>query len=250
MPEEKRPIFCPHCGTRNKHDAYMCDRCGERVYRPCADQPPPLGLAACGKCSAANEAHAFYCVDCGGSMASAVRMSPEKATATDQVVESSRAAESVRKPDRQRTAPEGPDLRGADVGRQTVSEVANNSGMPEAELPESLRGFNWGAFLVPVIWSAFNRVWIGMLTWVGVLALLIDFPERLEWLRMLLLLVSFGLTVYLGFKGNELAWRSKRWRSAEHFTRVQRNWLWASLIVTIALFVYFYLTGQQGSSAS
>ena len=247
MPEEKRPIFCPHCGTRNKHDAYMCDRCGERVYRPRADQPPPLGLAACGKCSAANEAHAFYCVDCGGSMASAVRMSPEKATATDQVVESSRAAESVRKPDRQRTAPEGPNLRGADVGRQTVSEAANNSGMPGAELPESLRGFNWGAFLMAGIWSPFNRVWIGMLTWIIIAILLLRLPQPLV---MLLLLVLFGLSIYLGFKGNELAWRSKRWRSAEHFTRVQRNWLWASVILNIALLVYFYLTGQQGSSVS
>ena len=26
-------IFCAHCGTGNKHDAFMCDRCGERVYR-------------------------------------------------------------------------------------------------------------------------------------------------------------------------------------------------------------------------
>ena len=38
-------IYCPHCGTGNEPNASICDRCGERVYRPNVNQPPPLGLA-------------------------------------------------------------------------------------------------------------------------------------------------------------------------------------------------------------
>ena len=37
-------IYCAHCGTGNKLYASICDRCGERVYRPNVDQPPPLAL--------------------------------------------------------------------------------------------------------------------------------------------------------------------------------------------------------------
>ncbi|GIT59486.1 MAG: hypothetical protein Ct9H300mP19_14340 [Dehalococcoidia bacterium] len=37
------------------------------------------------------------------------------------------------------------------------------------------------------------------------------------------LLIMITASLFLGFKGNELAWRGKKWQSVEHFNSFQRN---------------------------
>lgn len=244
MTTDERPIHCPHCGTRNKHGAYGCNRCGERLYRPNRDEPPPLGLAACGKCSAANEAHAFYCVDCGNSMASAVRISPEGTSPTGRVVAKPLTAERPREAEAPRAAPEPSDLRGTSSGGNAQGQqTANTSGARDAQLPDSLRGFNWGAFLITPIWSIFNGVWIGLIWWVGLLAFVLALPDAL---RLMIMFGQMALAFYLGFNGNELAWRGKRWASAEHFVEIQKYWRIGSIVLTVLalVFILFRLAGQ------
>ena len=226
-------IFCSHCGTRNGPDAYMCDRCGERVYRPNADQPPPLGLAACAKCNAPNEAHAFYCVDCGNSMESAVRISPEGATSSSRIAERPQPRTRDDKASSPAPEPRTPEPRAGVVTQKSVrpqglpnstgSAAENGSGVRGAELPESLKGFNWGAFLMGPIWSLFNQVWIGL---IGFISVIPQIPIEIR------LLITLALALYLGFKGNELAWRSKKWSSTAHFANVQRTWLIVGLAAT------------------
>ncbi|TMO28029.1 hypothetical protein CWC28_09835 [Pseudoalteromonas sp. S4492] len=94
---------------------------------------------------------------------------------------------------------------------QMASE--NNSGQGKVDdLPEGIKGFSWGAFLLSWIWA------IGNSTWIGLLALV---PY-----------VGFIVSVYLGFKGREMAWQNKRWDSVEHFQRVQKQWsFWGVLII-------------------
>jgi hypothetical protein len=44
--------------------------------------------------------------------------------------------------------------------------------------------------------------------------------------------VGFIVSIYLGFKGREMAWQNKRWDSVEHFQRVQKQWsFWGVLII-------------------
>ena len=242
-------IFCAHCGTRNQHDAYMCDRCGERVYRPNADQPPPLGLAACGKCNATNEAHAFYCVDCGHSMESAVRISPEGASSSGGIEEKPQPRARVEKPEPQQQRRRAPEPR-ANVSssskesaqpeqglpNSTGSATDNGSGVRGAQLPESLKGFNWGAFLMGPIWSLFNQVWIGL---IGFISVIPQIPIEIR------LLITLALALYLGFKGNELAWRSKKWSSTAHFASVQRTWLIVGLAATLVFLVLSLILLQR-----
>ncbi|RZD22137.1 hypothetical protein [Pseudoalteromonas sp. MEBiC 03485] len=94
---------------------------------------------------------------------------------------------------------------------EMVSE--NNSGQGKVDnLPEGIKGFSWGAFLLTWIWA------IGNSTWIGLLALV---PY-----------VGFIVSIYLGFKGREMAWQNKRWDSVEHFQRVQKQWsFWGVLII-------------------
>jgi len=96
--------------------------------------------------------------------------------------------------------------------------VVNDSGTgPSAVLPVELRGFNWGACLIGVIWGLFHNSWIAVLAvvpYVGVVASLIS-----------------------GYKGNEWAWQNRKWESIEQFKRVQAQWAIAGFIVTALMIV-------------
>lgn len=82
-------------------------------------------------------------------------------------------------------------------------------------MPDGVAGWSWGAFLLNWIWAVFNRTWIG-------LACFIPY-------------IGFIVSIYLGFKGRELAWRNKEWDSLEHFNRVQKKWsvwsVWSVVVI-------------------
>ena len=81
----------------------------------------------------------------------------------------------------------------------------NTSGMGKnAVVPDEVKGWSWGAFFLNWIWAVGNKTWIGLLClapYVGVV-----------------------MTIVLGFKGREWAWKNKRWDSIAHFNEVQRRW--------------------------
>lgn len=81
----------------------------------------------------------------------------------------------------------------------------------ETGVPHEIKRWNWGAFFLNWIWSIAHGVWIGLLS-------LVPF-------------VGFFVAIYLGAKGNELAWRNRRWDSPESFLRTQRKWGIAGAVV-------------------
>ena len=81
-----------------------------------------------------------------------------------------------------------------------------------------MQGWNWGAFLLPIIWGPFNEVWLALLA--------------------LIPLGSFIMPIILGIKGNEWAWQSKHWDSIEQFKKTQHKWaVWGliSLILPVVM---------------
>jgi hypothetical protein len=94
---------------------------------------------------------------------------------------------------------------------ERVSSAENNSGGGEGiAIPEGVRGWSWGAFLLNGIWAVFNRTWIGLICFVPY--------------------IGFLFAIGLGIWGREMAWKNKRWDSVEEFDRVQRNWSMWGLI--------------------
>lgn len=91
----------------------------------------------------------------------------------------------------------------------------NNSGCGINNLaepvPEEILGWNWGAFLLPWVWLWTNQVWVGLFC----------FIPQVGWIT----------TIALGAKGNEWAWKSRRWRSIEHFQAHQRGWAIAGILI-------------------
>lgn len=95
-----------------------------------------------------------------------------------------------------------------------------------AAIPEGVKGWSWGAFVLNWIWAIGNKTWIGLLA--------------------LLPVVNIVLIFVLGFKGREWAWKNNTWRDLEHFNQVQRKWNIAGFIVlAVALPVGFAIAYLQ-----
>lgn len=96
-------------------------------------------------------------------------------------------------------------------------------------VPEEIQGWNWGAFLLPWFWLWSNQVWVGLFC----------FAPYVGWV----------MTIALGAKGNEWAWRSRRWRSIEQFKDHQKGWAIAGVLIgapiSIILWVFAFYTLQS-----
>lgn len=85
-------------------------------------------------------------------------------------------------------------------------------------IPDGIKGWSWGAFLLSWIWAIGNKTWIGLIA--------------------IIPYVGFIMAIILGFKGREWAWKNKQWESVEQFNIVQKKWsFWGVSIVVGAFFV-------------
>jgi serine/threonine protein kinase len=98
-----------------------------------------------------------------------------------------------------------------------LKEIINNSGCgisnQNETVPEEILGWNWGAFLMPWLWMWPNQVWFGLLCF-----------------------IPYGLVIVaiaFGAKGNEWAWKSRKWRSIEQFKAHQRGWAIAGILIGV-----------------
>lgn len=98
-----------------------------------------------------------------------------------------------------------------------ATALENTSGMgKDAEIPDGVKGWSWGAFMFNWIWALGNRTWIGLIALIPYVGLI--------------------MSIMLGIKGREWAWRNKKWDSVEHFQKVQRRWsLWSLAFFGIAI---------------
>lgn len=94
--------------------------------------------------------------------------------------------------------------------------LKNTSGQGKgAEIPEGVKGWSWGAFLLNWIWGVGNNTFIALL--------------------MLIPFVGIVMIFVLGFKGREWAWRNKLWLDVDHFNRVQKKWSIAALLIVVVI---------------
>lgn len=96
-------------------------------------------------------------------------------------------------------------------------------------VPESIKGWNWGAFFLNGFWGLANKTYIALLAFVPV--------------------INVPVMIYLGLKGNEMSWKNKEWSSIEHFKSIQKKWNIAGL-VAFAIYGIVVLVDFWGSVMS
>lgn len=235
-------MYCAHCGTQNPDELAACDRCGELLIAPDRDHPHVLGLKECPACQTANDAHARFCVQCKELIDSVQPVAQPRATATPsrQPSPASRGARPARQPRVPRTEPATTPAGDLRAGPAPGAAAGNDSGTRQATLPEELKGWNWGAFLLGPVWGAFNRVWIALVP-----VVLVILPPAYMVLGML---ATVGFSVLLGARGNQWAWRARHWDDADHFRRIQKSWMNWGLVALVVSLIWAAFAMAAGAS--
>lgn len=133
------------------------------------------------------------------------------------------------------TPPANPPATNSEMA--TAFGVGQTSAVSETlPFPDELRGWNWGAFFLSWIWAIGNQVWIGLLALLGPV-----------WLVMMII---------LGLKGNEWAWKARKFISVETFKKTQSTWakwgivLFIIQIILIILAVSAVITSIKSNSTT
>ena len=96
--------------------------------------------------------------------------------------------------------------------------MENTSGQgEEADIPQEIIWWNWGAFFLSWIWGIRNKTYSAFFT--------------------VLPIIGFVMMIALGMKGNEWAWQHKRWESVEQFQHEQKAWSRWGIRIAIILLV-------------
>jgi hypothetical protein len=89
-----------------------------------------------------------------------------------------------------------------------------------SEVPEEIKGWNWGAAGLGWVWGIYHGVWLSLLAFVP--------------------FVGFFWWIVMGLKGNEWAWQSGKWQSVEAFQASQRKWkIWGILFLIVGFLLGF-----------
>lgn len=102
----------------------------------------------------------------------------------------------------------------------------NTSGQGStAVLPEEIRGWNWGAFLLNWIWSIGNKSYV-------VFSLISIIPY-----------IGIIMWIVLGIKGNEWAWQNRQWKNVEQFKDIQRTWAYCGVGFAVIFYGLPFIAG-------
>lgn len=115
------------------------------------------------------------------------------------------------------------------MDKEKIRQILDNS-QNRYEMPVSLKGFNWGAFLLTFIWGIKYRAWI---TFLAIPLIWFQLPLGLNWFLLL------GLQIYCGIKGNEWAYKFDYNKSEYDFKMTQIKWAIFGFSIQIILPMLF-----------
>ena len=215
---------CKKCGATNTEGSRFCKQCGALLSPP---PPPPPPLPKAGNVGVTSPRMPPP-PSSGGNATSLTPPPPAPVSLVGSAVPP--------------LTPGNSEKQGAD---QTRAGVSGRIDAGDNVIPDGVRGWSWGAFLLNWIWAIGNRTWIGLLVIAPsfLIGFLYGFSQssgmgsitksHVAILSVFGNLLTFGLCVLLGLKGREWAWKKKKWDSIEHFNIVQRRWsYWGVVIVT------------------
>jgi len=100
-----------------------------------------------------------------------------------------------------------------------------------SQLPDELKGFNWGAFWLTCVWGGAHKAKVT--NWIILAVILSSIPVTA--IMVIGFILTFALAIFFGVKGNEWAWKNGKFTSNENFKRTERIWAWTGWIIVILL---------------
>jgi hypothetical protein len=94
------------------------------------------------------------------------------------------------------------------------------TGVGNGPMPEEIKGWNWGAFLLSWIWAIKHNVWMGLIA--------------------IIPYAGWVMAIVLGLKGSEWAWQNRMFSNVEEFKTVQKAWTkWGVICIAAPIVLYF-----------
>jgi hypothetical protein len=107
----------------------------------------------------------------------------------------------------------------------------------EPRLLASVKGWNWGAFFLSYLWGWYHglRGWSIILMYYTYILDRTVLRSTEDWFEYLIL--RLVPVVYLGWKGNAIAWRRRPFQSVAQFRATERVWMYWGIGCTIPLLI-------------
>ena len=105
------------------------------------------------------------------------------------------------------------------------------------EIESAKNSWSWGGFLLNWIWGLGHSYWWPSLVVLGLfmlslISILLFFPIGIIFI-IILNVFSIAMSIFLGIKGNSIAWENGCFDNIEHFRSKERKWTIAGVIVLI-----------------
>ena len=97
---------------------------------------------------------------------------------------------------------------------------------------EVKKHFNWGAFFIMPFWGPGNQIYIAI-----ILLLPIFSKAIIQRYTLTFLIISILLSIWFGIKGNEWAWKYKKFENIEKFHSYQKKWAIAGIVFAIIFYL-------------
>ncbi|QYK53557.1 MAG: hypothetical protein KF824_01385 [Fimbriimonadaceae bacterium] len=114
------------------------------------------------------------------------------------------------------------------TGQYSSSSVESNYPRPgfggNQPTSDDLRKFNWGAFLLNWIWGLNHKYPLALVALaIGIVGALFRDPS-MAGISMIFSFAQLGFCIWLGVKGNEIAWNSGRFATVDEMHKCQVIW--------------------------
>lgn len=87
--------------------------------------------------------------------------------------------------------------------------------------PQELKGFNWGAFALPLFWGISNKVYLALICLIPYIGIIVN--------------------IYFGIFGNSYAWKGGRFKTAKECMECQKVWNKWGLTIFIVYMIIIIL---------
>ena len=140
-----------------------------------------------------------------------------------------------------------------DFTEQMKFSDGNRFNNKEINIPNEVKGLNWGAFFLAPLWSIFHNTYIGLLWFAAPLIValcikgwgiqLFDNISSFLWIIVPAPLGFITISLILLLRGNEFAWKNREFADINDFKETQKKWqewggAWA-FILGLIFFIWF-----------
>ena len=121
-----------------------------------------------------------------------------------------------------------------DFTDQVKPLYGNRFNNKETNIPDEVKGLNWGAFFLVPLWSIFHNTYIGLLWFAAPLIAtlcikswgiqLFGSISSFLWFVVAPLLGFITISLILLLRGNEFAWKNREFTDINDFKETQKKW--------------------------